>query len=278
MAQRLAQRGARVVWDTRGVTARSVSAPWPVTSLVSQSIARWDVRDAQARIGELDFSPAEYNGGPWGATVPGALRDGAATDLSLGGAPLIASTSLGSGRVTVIGGNLFYHALDKGNAVEQAYLRTYFGPISSAAAREPMWTFVNPERRDVEVDGSPIVLKEFLHRNWHATWRGTDGTTHPVPIRYAGPALMLVIPPGVGTITFEYQPSALEQLSWLLFVAGVVALLWLSRGGRPPPITSWGPTSTFRCGGSPPGGLRAPASPQPTARLAPCRSAARLLW
>ena len=232
MAQRLGQRGARVLWDVGGVSPRTLPAPWPATSLAGQAIARWDVRDSKARISESDFAPADYNGGPWGATVPSDLRDGAAVDLSLGGAPLIASTVIGEGRITLIGGNLFYHALDKASVAEQTYLRAYFGPLASRAAREPAWTFVNPEHREIEVDGSPIVLKEFLHRNWRATWRAEDGTVRALAIHYAGPALMLVIPPGPGTVSFEYQASTLELLSWVLFIGGIGILLWLAWRGR----------------------------------------------
>ena len=228
---RLADRGVRIVWDVAGLDATEVPSPWPVTTLQAQPISAWDVRDAAGRIAGADFSPARYGDGPWGAPVPSALRDGARTELALAGAPLIASLDRGAGTLTVVGGNLFYHALANGNARERSYLASFLGPAARDAASEPAWRFVHPQRREIESDGAPIVLKESFHPGWSASWRAADGSTRALPVRYAGPGLMLVLPPGPGTVSFDYGPSSVHVLAWLLFLAGIAGLVLVGRGG-----------------------------------------------
>lgn len=223
--ERLTARSARVVWDVAGVEPRELPAPWPVVGLRAQLVSAWDVHDRADRIAAKDFSPARYGDGDWGAVVPAALRDGARAELVLAGAPLVASVDRGAGSLTVVGGNLFYHALAFRNAAERAYLASFLGPATVDAASEPEWRFAHPERREVVVtDATPVALKESFHPGWRAAWRGADGTARDLRIHPAGPGLMLVVPPAAGTIVFEYSGTLAHALGAALFVVGVLLL------------------------------------------------------
>ncbi|HKW77578.1 MAG TPA: hypothetical protein VJQ09_00685, partial [Candidatus Limnocylindria bacterium] len=226
----LGSRGAvTIVWDVGDLPAQAIPQPWPVTALATRDIAAWDVVDRPGRIGSADFSPARYGDGPWRATVPNALREGAAADLTLDGAPLIASGAVGNATVTVVGGNLFYHALTNANAREAAYLASLLGPATAGAEREPDWSFVDPDTRVITTDGTPLVIRESFHPNWRATLRTADGSTRDLAIREAGPGVMAVIPQGTGTVRLEFGPSGAEMFSWALFAAGIAALVALAR-------------------------------------------------
>jgi hypothetical protein len=225
----LGSRAVSVVWDIGDVATGDLAEPWPNLKLATQDITAWDIRDRSNRIGAADFSPARYGDGPWRATVPQGLRDGGVDELSLAGSPLIASRGLGRATLTVVGGNLFYHALINGNANEIAYLMSYLGPAATGAEREPSWSFVNPDLRLVATDGAPIVLREAYHPNWHAVFVASDGTTRDVAIHETGPGLMAVIPPGAGEVRFEFRASLAETFAWLLFLGGVGAIVVLLR-------------------------------------------------
>jgi hypothetical protein len=226
----LGSRGpVAVVWDTAGTPAGAVGDPWPVTSLAERDIAAWTVTDRPGRIAGADFSPARYGDGPWRATVPEALREGATAELTLGGAPLIATRAVGNASVTVVGGNLFYHALINSNTRESMYLASFLGAPATNAEREPDWTFVNPDTREITTDGTPIVVRESFHPNWHATFIAADGSSRELPVREAGPGVMALVPQAAGVVRLQYGISGPEIFSWALFVAGIALVVALAR-------------------------------------------------
>jgi len=227
---RLTAAGARLLWDVGTLGPKTLPAPWPVARLERATFDRWTVKDRAGRIAEEDFSPAAYEGGPWSAVLPAIPAPGAIVELSLAERPLIVSAARGKGILTVVGGNLLYHAQSKANAAERRYLLSFLGAPASAAENEPIWRFVNPERREIETDGAPVLLKESIYPKWSAHFVGPDGAQRVVEIRYAGPGLMLVIPPGPGTVTYEYSStSTLGWIAWGFTLVGAVLALLLAR-------------------------------------------------
>ncbi|MDE3111884.1 MAG: hypothetical protein KGK34_02975 [Chloroflexota bacterium] len=228
VAREAATRGANVVWDLAGVKDGPLPAPWPGATVAARAIPSFAITDRAGRIAATAFSPAAYGDAAWGAQV---LSGAAATaELALGSDALVASTDVGTGSLTVVGGNLFYHALAYANAAERAYVLSFLGPPAGAASHDVERYFIDPDRREIATDGSPIVLKESIHPGWNAAWRGADGTVRPLPIRYAGPALMLVVPPGPGSVAFTYGSAPANTAGWLLFALGLLALAATAAG------------------------------------------------
>ncbi|TMC69452.1 MAG: hypothetical protein E6J15_12785 [Chloroflexi bacterium] len=214
--------GATILWDIADRGDATLPAPWPVSQLSRAVFDRWDVIDRQSRISAADFSPASFEGGPWGAAVPIAAQPGAIVHLSLGTRPLIVSAQHATGSLVVVGGNLLYHAQSKANAAERRYLLSFITPSAQSAEREPAWRFVHPERREIETDGSPVLLKESLYPKWHAHFVSPSGSDRPLRIFYAGPGLMLVLPSGPGTVVFDYESTLpIGWAAWVVTLLGV---------------------------------------------------------
>ena len=230
-ADALTAAGAKLVWDVGDLGDAALPAPWPVSAVRRSAIDRWTVKDRAGRIAESDFAPASFEGGPWGATVPVSAASGATTVLSLGDQPLIVSVSRGKGSLTVVGGNLLYHAQSKANAAERRYVVSFLGDAATGAETAARWRFVDPERREIETDGAAVLFKESIYPKWSARFVGVDGTQRALRIQYAGPGLMLVIPPGPGTVIYEYSStSMLGWIAWgLTLLGGLLALLLARR-------------------------------------------------
>ena len=227
----LTAAGAKLVWDVGDLGDAVLPAPWPAAAVRRTSIDRWAVKDRAGRIAESDFAPASFEGGPWGATVPVSAATGATIELSLGDQPLVISVSRGRGTLTIVGGNLLYHAQSKANAAERRYVLSFLGEAASGAETAARWRFVDPERREIETDGAPVLLKESIYPKWSARFVGADGTQQALRIGYAGPGLMLAIPPGAGTVIYEYSSTlTLGWIAWgLTLVGGALALLLARR-------------------------------------------------
>ena len=230
-ADTMTAAGAKLLWDVGDLGDASVAAPWPATAVRRTTIDRWLVKDRASRIAESDFSPASFEGGPWGATVPVSATAGATTELSLGDQPLVLSASRGKGTLTMVGGNLLYHAQSKANAAERRYVLSFLGDAATGAETAARWRFVDPERREIETDGAAVLLKESIYPKWNARFVGANGTESALRIEYAGPGLMLVLPPGAGTVIFEYSSTlTVGWIGWgLTLVGGVLALLLARR-------------------------------------------------
>src|SRR5205807_3946431 len=136
----------------------------------------WNVADRLDRIREADFSPALFDGGPWKAAMPQSPAPGATTELALDGRPLVVSSTHQSGTLTIIGGNLLYHAQSKANAAERRYVLSFLGDAATSAETAARWRFVDPERREIETDGAAVLLKESIYPKWNARFVGANGT------------------------------------------------------------------------------------------------------
>ena len=150
--------------------------------------------------------------------------------LTLGERPLIVSASHQRGALVVVGGNLLYHAQSKANAAERKYLLSFLPAPASAAETQPVSRFVDPQHREIQTDGTPVLLKESIYPKWSARFVGADGSQRALRIEYAGPGLMLVIPPGAGKVTFEYSSTlTMGWVAWGLTVLGAVLAGLLAR-------------------------------------------------
>ena len=76
-----------------------------------------------------------------------------------------------------------------------------------------------------------MLLKESIYPKWNARFVDANGTESALRIEYAGPGLMLVLPPGAGTVIFEYSSTlTVGWIGWgLTLVGGVLALLLARR-------------------------------------------------
>ncbi|HYV21586.1 MAG TPA: hypothetical protein VEN31_02940, partial [Candidatus Bathyarchaeia archaeon] len=226
----LTSAGAKLIWDVGDLGDATLSSPWPVSRLQRATFDRWTVADRSGRIAESDFSPASFEGGPWGAAVPVAASPGSTVELTLGENPLIVSTPHQRGSLVVVGGNLLYHAQSKANAAERKYLLSFLPAPASAAETQPVSKFVDPQHREIQTDGTPVLLKESVYPKWSARFVGADGSQRSLRIEYAGPGLMLVIPPGAGTVIFEYSSTlTMGWVAWGLTALGVLFALLLAR-------------------------------------------------
>src|SRR5207249_314196 len=118
----LTSAGAKLIWDVGDLGDATLPSAWPVSRVQRTTFDRWTITDRTGRIAESDFSPASFEGGPWGAAVPVAASPGATVELTLAEKPLIVSAPHQRGALVVVGGNLLYHAQSKANAAERKYL------------------------------------------------------------------------------------------------------------------------------------------------------------
>ena len=77
----------------------------------------------------------------------------------------------------------------------------------------------------------PAERLRHMFGKWNARFVGANGTESALRIEYAGPGLMLVLPPGAGTVIFEYSSTlTVGWIGWgLTLVGGVLALLLARR-------------------------------------------------
>jgi hypothetical protein len=222
--------GAKLIWDVGDLGDATLPSAWPVSRVQRATFDRWTITDRSGRIAESDFSPASFEGGPWGAAVPVGASPGATVELAMGERPLIVSAPHQRGSLVVVGGNLLYHAQSKANAAERKYLLSFLPAPANAAETQPVSRFVDPQHREIQTDGTPVLLKESIYPKWSARFVGADGSQRALRIEYAGPGLMLVIPPGVGTVLFEYSSTlTLGWVAWGLTVLGAVLAGLLAR-------------------------------------------------
>jgi len=206
----------------------------PVQSL------RWTTLDPAAQVavqGAADpaFGRMAYEGGGWSASAGGALRPGATELVRSGGSVVSASWQAGRGRVLWSGMNLLAHDAGAASADEDRFvaqqLAWVFGEqqAGAQAAIAPQWTGDGQARLTLQASaGRTLVLfKESLFPGWSARLETPQGSTS---VTLAGGEMdfMLAtvdsVPPG-STLVFTYGPTLLEQGSWYLSAAAVLALV-----------------------------------------------------
>ncbi len=211
----------------------------------------WDLQDRgspiTAGIDLSSFSPAIYQGGPWGVSyIPATdIAAWAQPVLTSDGRPLMVAGILGKGRVVWSGMNLPYHAQSTQNAQESELLAQLIAWSAPVSGGDPSFqaSFLNPQQRRITIltRASGVLLKETWVANWHVTVNGMPA--HIVP---AGPDFMYV-PIAMGTsyparVEFQFVRSPAEWFGDAVSIATLVGLLlyvcagvpmWLRRRARP---------------------------------------------
>ena len=175
------------------------------------------------------FSPASFQGGPWGISYipPGLVRSWADPLLLSDGRPVLIAGTLGLGRVVWSGMNLPYHVVSNQSEEESRLLSQEITWASPRDEITPAYSaeFLNPQLSRVEITSiaKGVLFKESWFPNWHAYVNGTSTS-----IYRAGPDFMYV-PLGKevkypATITLEFKRSVLE---WLGDAISAMSLLGL---------------------------------------------------
>jgi hypothetical protein len=219
--------GGRVLLDAHGASS-GLSDFWPVDGASDEAIGEWRLHASSASLRVVDFAPARYDDGPWGAPVGTALHADGRVILDQAGRPLVADRVAGKGAVVWIGGNLLYHAKAYANDVESDFLMGLFGPLGGDATVSGDARRLDPERVTVHASGAGgVFISESYHPKWTARW--SDGSA--LPVFYAGPGLIYVpTPSSEGTLTLEFGRTWIDYGVWVLVILGLVICVWRRKG------------------------------------------------
>jgi hypothetical protein len=232
------QKGGGVVMEANNSpfeATGSAQEPIPGTQVAKIGIGpAWNLESRPSPIvSGIDlaaFSPASFQGGPWGISyIPqGMVRSWADPVLLSDGRPVLVAGTLGQGRVVWSGMNLPYHVVSNQAEEESRLLSQEITWASPRDAITPAYTadFVNPQLSRIEITSMAkgVLFKESWFANWHAFVNGTSAS-----IYRAGPDFMYV-PLGNGvaypaSVTLEFSRSGLEWLGDSISVLSVLGLI-----------------------------------------------------
>ncbi|MFQ6000821.1 MAG: 6-pyruvoyl-tetrahydropterin synthase-related protein, partial [Anaerolineae bacterium] len=215
--------------------ASSIPEPIPVSRATATNYGpEWNLTSADHEILEgIDlsaFSPAIYDGGPWGVSSAEEtdIRDWAQPILFTNGHPIIVAGQYGQGRVVWTGMNLPYHILSYRNQNESRFLAQMIEWVAGEGGPQPDYEaqFIHPQKRVVNVlsPAKGVLFKESFFPNWHAYVAGREST-----IYRAGPDFIyLPLPkdtPYPIEVILEYKKSILE---WISLGISLITLLGLA--------------------------------------------------
>jgi hypothetical protein len=202
----------------------------------------WDLQDQgspiTAGIDLSSFSPAIYQGGPWGVSyIPATdIAAWARPVLTSNGRPLMVAGILGKGRVVWSGMNLPYHAQSTQNAVESELLAQLLAWSAPSSGGDPSFqtTFLNPQQRRITIltPATGVLMKENWVANWQVTVNG-----RPAGIVPAGPDFIYV-PLAKNTsypaqVEFQFVRSPAEWFGDAVSIASLVGLVLYACAGAP---------------------------------------------
>ncbi|MDP3888806.1 MAG: 6-pyruvoyl-tetrahydropterin synthase-related protein [bacterium] len=231
--------GNLIIESNRDVeTGRLLPDPFPVKKIkLAERSGDWsfnvEVENSYLEPKDLvNFSPAEYDGGPWGVSEGDGVKDWAKTILTSGGKPILVGGRLGEGKVLWSGLNLAFHIAHNRNEKEAKLLeKIILGFVSFPNNDLPNFKveFKNPQERILSLEGDArgVLFKENYFPNWHAVAK-TSNKKVGLKIYPAGPGFMFTyLPRGVKEVTFVYRRSFFEKIADVISILTFFWLIWL---------------------------------------------------
>ncbi len=220
---------------------------YPVLPVSGLKWAALDPRAAVIVNGAEDpsFGALTYQGGGWGASSAGGVRQGADPLVSVGGRVVVARWSVGRGRVLWSGMNLISHSDVSKSAGEDAFVTSQFawlfepsaGSSAKASPIDPTWVGDDEAHLVLSPNSGPtsVLFKESIAPGWSAELRWPGGS-RSVTIQPAEMDFMLVrldsVPAG-SMLVFRYGATSRVYLWWAVSaVALVLLMVWV---GAPAP-------------------------------------------
>ncbi|HXJ47692.1 MAG TPA: hypothetical protein VNF91_00870 [Candidatus Acidoferrum sp.] len=218
----------------------------PAPSVLPVASLQWGSLDPAAPVlvqgaDDPSFGRFVYQGGAWGASSAGSVRQGATELVRVGGRVVAARSNVGQGRVLWSGMNWIAHNSASGSADEAAFLAAQlawvFAGDSQAGTQAPLtpsWTGDSQASIALQPSAGPslVLFKESLFPGWSARLVTPTGSQ---PVDLAGSEMDFVLAslpavPAGSSLVFTYGPTAVEQGSWglsLVFLALLIA--WVAR-------------------------------------------------
>jgi len=235
---RYVETGGSVIIDTgysSEANATSIPDPSPVSMTRSVALGKeWGFSQINSSITNgIDFarfSPAIYEGGPWGLSAARneTIKEWAEPVLWNKGYPVVVLGRYGEGRVVWSGLNLPWHILSYENYEEAIFLSKMID-WASQRAESPVQNATpyrferpNPEKIIVTIEGrsAAVLFKEFYIGNWAAYLEDPVGRRESVEIYLAGLDFMYVIIPKAAPlpsrVVFEYREDTVQITSDLI--------------------------------------------------------------
>jgi hypothetical protein len=228
-------RGGRLIVDT-GFSPDAGSDLIPDPLPISKTVAtnggeNWQLRAAEdpitSGIDFSSFSPAVYQGAPWGisAALNSSVRQGSRVLVWLGNNPAVVARHFGNGLAIWVGFNLPYHAVTYQNPVESLLLSRLLS--SSDSSGKPRFQVTRPNMDTIETTISTpargLLVKECYYDAPTSGWEAQIWTAKGVidaEILRAGPDFMYVpIPANIIypiKVVMRFEPRALTIFSDIL--------------------------------------------------------------
>jgi len=229
-------------------TGGSMPAPCPVKEVNKSAVNRdWHSTYIDYQITNgidfSSFSPAIYEGGPWGVSASGndSVHSWAQPIFWDEGRPLVVCGQQDKGRVIWSGLNLPYHVLTYGNYWEALFLANMIkwasGAIENLSFTDNyMVKRESPERIEIRVNEktSGVLVRECYFGNWHAYIEVESGPMQNLKIYKAGPDFMYVhVPSNVeppARVFFEYGWTWSEIAGYAISVITFAVLVMYTIG------------------------------------------------
>jgi len=241
------ENGGGLIIDTGyspEINAPRIPLPSPVSSTLQKNFGKeWRFSQISSYVTNgvnfSSFSPAIYEGGPWGvsAAMNESVRDWARAVLWDNGYPVVAIGEHGRGRVVWCGLNLPWHILTYQNFQESLLLGKFI-EWASGTARDSSIALTsfrvdreNPENVAVivEEEARGVLFKEFDIANWKAILEDATGKRIDLKIYKAGPGFMYVsLPKGFSQplmVLLKYRTTSIEYLGDYISLATLLALV-----------------------------------------------------
>ena len=178
--------------------------PLPISKTVATNgEENWQLRAAEdpitSGIDFSSFSPAVYQGAPWGisAALNSSVRQGSRVLVWLGNNPAVVARHFGNGLAIWVGFNLPYHAVTYQNPVESLLLSRLLS--SSDSSGKPRFQVTRPNMDTIETTISTpargLLVKECYYDAPTSGWEAQIWTAKGVidaEILRAGPDFMYV--------------------------------------------------------------------------------------
>ena len=181
-----------------------------------------------------------YQGGGWGASSAGSVRDGAEPVVSVAGRVVVARWTHGSGRVVWSGMNLMAHARSNPASDETQFLANQWSWLLAEPADPPQvqiaprWVADDTAELPVSPSSGPVdvLFKESIAPGWSAQlmWPGGAQQVHIASAELDYMLVHLDAVPAGARLVFSYGPTARTMAWWTVSLAtAALLLLWLVR-------------------------------------------------
>lgn len=186
---------------------------------------------------DQNWGELSWDGKPWGMAMaePGNLREFGKALVTASGKVIIASGTVGKGKVVWSGMNIFAHTNSYQSEAENEFFLDLFSWLTEGTTNnEEQLSFerINPDYLVIKIDKTvvgerEVMFKESMAPGWRA-WLEVEGRKKEVPILKAGPGWKLIALPSdfsIGSLILNYQRTFGDRLFILVSVVTALGII-----------------------------------------------------